>query len=629
MMDSVPGTPSKTILSDANFIGVLQDRDLWEEIKLAYDGDVFLASPPDNVNLVFQNDRVVVLQRNLKVLKDSLTAAQKRYKKLADRFRKPAPMYKVGDLVWLSNKNLRLGVPSQKLGQKFIGTFKITGISCIVPPPPVLDDGEEQFVVQDIIDSRLHRNRLQYLVRWQGYSPENDSWEPVSNINAPLKVAQFHAQLLVLLCFYPWLWTFSAYVSYTLSLLALELNPWFTPPGEVLKKEDTCFMENLLQQILARAGEEDGAEWLRSCLAVKPILAAPEAFPPPAADLCSLPLQPTPSSVSPPRAHRGSRRRKPRTAYSPSSVTSRSSLLQPEPKRKSRLPSSRKSRSPANTFKEALMCELSPLGFHLSPSMKELIWNNHYVDLFSLLPRREQLGKMDKKDDKTEPVDTKRGSVKSFNNWIQAFAIYSAVVGEKSPHLCSKLFQHVDIILEAYQNFGGFAWLNLYEAFRQKLAVVRKKIYGELVLGLLLPPFPNFRISPLGVVPKKEAGSFRLIHHLSYPLGASLNDEVDKATCSVTYSSFDVAIDILRNFDRGVLMSKSDIKSTFRLFPVHPDGFSSLGFHFENNVFFDKCLPMGFSLSCFYFESFSSFLHWVLDSQSSDVGILHSMTSFL
>lgn len=31
------------------------------------------------------------------------------------------------------------------------------------------------------------------------------------------------------------------------------------------------------------------------------------------------------------------------------------------------------------------------------------------------------------------------------------------------------------------------------------------------------PPFPNIQVSPLGLVPKKSPGEFRLIHHLSYP----------------------------------------------------------------------------------------------------------------
>ena len=52
--------------------------------------------------------------------------------------------------------------------------------------------------------------------------------------------------------------------------------------------------------------------------------------------------------------------------------------------------------------------------------------------------------------------------------------------------------------------------------------VVDAKISKELKAGRLAGPFCTrpfypFRISPLGVVPKKTPGEFRLIHHLSYP----------------------------------------------------------------------------------------------------------------
>lgn len=74
--------------------------------------------------------------------------------------------------------------------------------------------------------------------------------------------------------------------------------------------------------------------------------------------------------------------------------------------------------------------------------------------------------------------------------------------------------------------------------------IVQDKISKEVVEGrvscpFLRPPFPNFRLSPLGIVPKKEQGSFRLIHHLSYTVDASLNDEVSDVEAPVSYSSLD------------------------------------------------------------------------------------------
>lgn len=65
---------------------------------------------------------------------------------------------------------------------------------CLPPPPePIEIEGEEEYEVDRILDSRCYRNQLQYLVRWKGYGEGEDSWEPASNLtNAPEKVAEFH-----------------------------------------------------------------------------------------------------------------------------------------------------------------------------------------------------------------------------------------------------------------------------------------------------------------------------------------------------------------------------------------------------------------------------------------------------
>ena len=59
--------------------------------------------------------------------------------------------------------------------------------------------------------------------------------------------------------------------------------------------------------------------------------------------------------------------------------------------------------------------------------------------------------------------------------------------------------------------------------------VADEKLRKERALGRIAGPFDshplaNLRISPLDVIPKKTPGEFRMIHHLSYPKGASIND---------------------------------------------------------------------------------------------------------
>lgn len=86
-----------------------------------------------------------------------------------------------------------------------------------------------------------------------------------------------------------------------------------------------------------------------------------------------------------------------------------------------------------------------------------------------------------------------------------------------------------------------------------------------------VPPLGDLVVSPLGVVLKREPNQIRLIHHLSYLKGGSVNDAIDPALCSVSYATFDEAVRWVQWFGRGVLMEKTDIESAFRLLPVHPD----------------------------------------------------------
>lgn len=115
-------------------------------------------------------------------------------------------------------------------------------------------------------------------------------------------------------------------------------------------------------------------------------------------------------------------------------------------------------------------------------------------------------------------------------------------------------------------------------------------------------------VSPLGVVLKKEPNKFRVIHHLSFPKGGSLNDALNPEECTVSCTSFDAAVGWVRWYGQGALMAKADIESAFRLLPVHPDSFRLLGSQWNWEFYVDQCLPMGCSISCALFEQFSSFV---------------------
>ena len=74
-----------------------------------------------------------------------------------------------------------------------------------------------------------------------------------------------------------------------------------------------------------------------------------------------------------------------------------------------------------------------------------------------------------------------------------------------------------------------------------------EKINKEIDLGRIAGPFTeksisNVLLNSVGVVPKSNGG-WRLISHLSSPLGESVNDFIDPNLCSVSYSRFDDVIE--------------------------------------------------------------------------------------
>ena len=134
---------------------------------------------------------------------------------------------------------------------------------------------------------------------------------------------------------------------------------------------------------------------------------------------------------------------------------------------------------------------------------------------------------------------------------------------------------------------------------------------GRVVGPFKAPPFPKFRTSPIGIVPKKAPNEFRLIHHLSYPNGLSVNDSIPDECSSVHYATISDAIHILKKLGAGCNLAKIDIKSAFRIIPVDPLEYPLLYIKWANELYFDRCLAMGLRSSCAIFEKFSSSLEWL------------------
>ncbi len=142
-------------------------------------------------------------------------------------------------------------------------------------------------------------------------------------------------------------------------------------------------------------------------------------------------------------------------------------------------------------------------------------------------------------------------------------------------------------------------------------------------------PIKNLMVSPIGLVPKSEPGKFRLIQHLSYPEGDSINDKIDPAICTVKYTSFDEAVRMVVCVGKGALMAKADIESAFRLLPIHPADFQLLGIKVQDDYYVDRALPMGASCSPALFEKFSTFVEWVARREAATDRVIHYADDFL
>jgi len=162
-------------------------------------------------------------------LENSWAESKKQQAKYFNQKHKPT-QFNAGQRVLLSAQNIRTVRTSKKLNQRFLGPFEILKkigsqayrlklpykykrlhdvfhVSLLAeyyPRPgetqdivqPDLIDGVEEWEVESILNKRIQRNRVQYLVHWKGFPVSDDEWCGANQLqNAQELVREFEDRL--------------------------------------------------------------------------------------------------------------------------------------------------------------------------------------------------------------------------------------------------------------------------------------------------------------------------------------------------------------------------------------------------------------------------------------------------
>ena len=170
------------------------------------------------------------LEKEHEKIKLCIQNAQEQMKKYTDKHRGETPEYRVGDKVLLDGRNLTLLVPTRKFAKRNLGPYKIVkkhgklnyelalprnirihpviyagllipyktkdypGRMVGINPDPEIINDEPEYEVEEILDIRKEGNKYQYHVKWEGYSEDEATWEPLDKglANASEYIKEWH-----------------------------------------------------------------------------------------------------------------------------------------------------------------------------------------------------------------------------------------------------------------------------------------------------------------------------------------------------------------------------------------------------------------------------------------------------
>ncbi|MBW0545459.1 hypothetical protein O181_085174, partial [Austropuccinia psidii MF-1] len=186
---------SRTVSLDSPFFTIYGRNPSLDLIQISQD------TPAGKLSTKLQSVQQVVKEEL-----EELESAIKRFKKYADRNRAIPPDFQPGDKVWLASKRIKTTRTTKKLSEIWLGPFEVLKkigsheyqlklpqqwksvhpvfhVSLLetvknpsipnrnqLPPPPVLVEEQEEWEVVQVLDSKLKRGKLWYLLEWRGFS---------------------------------------------------------------------------------------------------------------------------------------------------------------------------------------------------------------------------------------------------------------------------------------------------------------------------------------------------------------------------------------------------------------------------------------------------------------------------
>lgn len=146
---------------------------------------------------------------------------------------------------------------------------------------------------------------------------------------------------------------------------------------------------------------------------------------------------------------------------------------------------------------------------------------------------------------------------------------------------------------------------------------VQRYLEEELREGRMVGPLGQeeaqlVHVSPIGIIPKShKPGKWRLIHDLSSPNGASINDGISPEWSSLAYVSLEQVVQDVVAVGPGALLAKLDIRSAYRIVPVHNEDRILLGLNWEGGVYVDCAFPFGLRSAPKIFNALADAIQWI------------------